>query len=600
MTRLLEAVAELNEEQREAVGHLHDTVVLAGPGSGKTDTVVLKVATLLAREIRPPRGVACITFSTDAAREFTTRLRRYGVRPDRRLFLGTVHGFCLTKILRPFARLAGEPGLASRAVLTAQRQRGLIGRALDLEGVGEDPRYFDTTLATIRKAIACDEDLAPFDDRHVLVARRFESLLCEQDVIDFDAMTFEALRLIRSVPAVGDLLVARYPWLAVDEYQDLGGPLHNIVLELRAVGARVFAVGDPDQCVYGFTGANPRYLHDLTEDQEFHTVRLRFNYRSGQQLIDAAEGALGVKRDYRADPDRTDDGQVAFKRCDDGLEAQAEVVASEIVPSLLAAGLPAHEIALLYPRKGSLLTLMLGHLQSAGIPFLWEKDISFSDQPVIKWLQRCAAWALNPGSSDVDTFADIVAPYLWMMEAGKASNDYRGLAGRARLFAALDGAVTVQSDLGPWLRRVARDVDLLALLNADAARPDEVDAFETLLGRLLEEPATLGDFARGAQVNNHVLVTTYHSSKGRQFDAVILPGLQETLVPNSRWNARTRSYLETNLAEDRRLFYVALTRARRQAVLCYSPSFFNDYGYGIEGHSRFVDEVAQRLGMDAG
>jgi DNA helicase-2/ATP-dependent DNA helicase PcrA len=410
--------------------------------------VVLKVATLLAREVRPPRGVACITFSTDAAREFTTRLRRYGVRPDRRLFLGTVHGFCFTRILRPYARLAGEPGLASRTVLTAQRQRGFIERALDLEGVGEDPRYFDATLARIRKAIACEEDLAPFDDRHVLVARRFDSLLSEQGVIDFDAMTFEALRLVRNVPAVGDLLVARYPWLAVDEYQDLGGPLHNIVLELRAVGARVFAVGDPDQCVYGFTGANPRYLHDLTEDEEFHTVRLRFNYRSGQRLIDAAEGALGATRDYRADPDRVDAGEVALRRCDDGLEAQAEVVASEIVPSLLAAGLPAHEIAVLYPRRGTLLTLVLEHLQAAGIPFLWEKDISFSDQPVIKWLQRCAAWALNPGSSDVDTFADLVAPYLWMVEAGAGSHDHRGLAGRARLFAALDGAVSVHDDLG--------------------------------------------------------------------------------------------------------------------------------------------------------
>jgi DNA helicase-2/ATP-dependent DNA helicase PcrA len=184
-----------------------------------------------------------------------------------------------------------------------------------------------------------------------------------------------------------------------------------------------------------------------------------------------------------------------------------------------------------------------------------------------------------------------------MVEASGGSSDGRGLAGRANLFAALDGAVSVHDDLGQWLRRFAGDIDLLALLNADASRPDEVEALEALVERLQDDPATLGDFARGAQLQGHVVVTTYHSSKGRQFDAVVLPGLQRTLVPNARWNAGNRSYEDTNPAEDRRLFYVALTRARRQAVLCYSRRFRNTNGYPVDGHSPFVDEVAQRLGV---
>ena len=252
---------------------------------------------------------------------------------------------------------------------------------------------------------------------------------------------------------------------------------------------------------------------------------------------------------------------------------------------------------MLYPRRGPILTSVLASLQTARIPYIWEKDSAFPDQPAIKWLQRCAAWALNPGGSDVDTFADLVAPYLWMVEAGRGSNDRRGLAGLAGLFAALDGAVSVHDDLGQWLSHVVGDIDLLALLNTDAARPDEVEALEALLVRLRDDPATMGDFARGAQVQGHVVVTTYHSSKGRQFDAVVLPGLQKTLVPNAWWNAGTRSYVETDPAEDRRLFYVALTRARRQAVLCYSRRFRNNNGYAVDGHSRFVDEVAQRLGI---
>jgi DNA helicase-2/ATP-dependent DNA helicase PcrA len=108
----------------------------------------------------------------------------------------------------------------------------------------------------------------------------------------------------------------------------------------------------------------------------------------------------------------------------------------------------------------------------------------------------------------------------------------------------------------------------------------------------------VADFARGAKIHGRVVVTTYHSSKGRQFEVVVLPGLQETIMPSARWNPRLRRKDTPNLIEDRRLFYVGLTRARRQAILCYSPSFQNRNGYLVDGHSRFVDEVAARLGVD--
>ena len=594
------AIAALNEEQREAVLHGGETVVLAGPGSGKTDTVVLKVAYLLAREVRPPRGVACITFSTDAAREFTVRLRRHGLRPGRELFLGTVHGFCLTRIIRPYARLAGLPGLAERSVMSEVRQQTLLQRALDLEGVAENPAYFKARLATIRKAMACEEATDPYEPSHVSVARRYEQLLLDQGLIDFDAMTFEALRLLRSDDGVADLLVARYPWLAVDEYQDLGGPLHKILLRLREAGAKIFAVGDPDQCVYEFTGANPRYLAELEGTPGFRPIRLRFNYRAGRRLIDAAEAALDVVRGYQADPARTDEGEVIFNSCPPGLETQARAIVEGLLPELLGAGVSPHEIAVLYRGRGLVLDAVLERLSASNVPYIVERDATFPKTPLVMWLQRCAIWALDPTAPNVDGFAELVIPYLGLVtDAGRGQGD-SDLSDRARLVSALESTVTAEENLSSWVRRIAAQLDLISLLDADGFRPDDVEALLVLSKQADHgEAPTVADFAHGARVHGRVVVTTYHSSKARQFDVVILPGLQETIMPGARWNKKLRRNETPEMAQDRRLFYVAFTRARRQVVLCYSPWFRNQNGYRVDGHSRFVDEIAGRLGVDS-
>jgi DNA helicase-2/ATP-dependent DNA helicase PcrA len=593
------AIAALNTEQREAVLYNDNTVVLAGPGSGKTDTVVLKVAYLLASEIQPPRGVACITFSNEAAREFTMRLRRHGLRPGPQLFLGTVHGFCLTRIIRPYARVTGAADLAERVVLSMPRRRALIERALEVEGVTENPTYFDPTLSTIRKALACDETLEPYDPRHVGVSRRYEQLLVDQRAIDFDAMTFEALRLLRTENVVVDLLVARYPWLAVDEYQDLGGPLHNIVLALREGGAKIFAVGDPDQCVYGFSGAHPRYFSDLASDTDFHCIRLRFNYRAGRRLIDAAEAALGASRGYEPDPERGDEGEVRFAHCEPGLETQAKLVAEELLPELMADGVPAHEIAILYRGRGPMLDELVKHLAIRGVPHIVERDASFPDSPLVKWLQRCAIWALDSSALDIDGFSDLAIPYLNLVADAGQSNGRGEIHDRVRLMRVLDSPVVPGDELGSWIRRFDDLAHLDELLACDGSRPDDRDALTVLEHAVGDgDGPTVADFARGAKIHGRVVVTTYHSSKGRQFEVVVLPGLQETIMPSARWNPRLRRKDTPNLIEDRRLFYVGLTRARRQAILCYSPSFQNRNGYLVDGHSRFVDEVAARLGVD--
>src|SRR5207244_1634948 len=178
MDDLQSRLGRLNPEQLATLERNGNTVVVAGPGSGKTDTIVLKVACLLHREVRPPRGVACLTYGNGAVDEFTMRLRGLGVTTGRRLFLGTVHSFCLNRVLRPFAAITGRPQLARPRVLSPSRQRLTLQAALEAAGVDDDALYFNATLTKIRRAVSCQETmLRHFDDLHLRVARTYEARL---------------------------------------------------------------------------------------------------------------------------------------------------------------------------------------------------------------------------------------------------------------------------------------------------------------------------------------------------------------------------------------------------------------------------------------
>ncbi|MEA2497372.1 MAG: ATP-dependent helicase UvrD/PcrA, partial [Thermoleophilaceae bacterium] len=285
----------LDPQQQLAATVAGNVVVRAGPGSGKTRTLVARAGYLLEAEVSRFRGVACITYTNAAADEVRHRLRRLGVITEQRLTCSTLHAFCLNNVLRAFAPLTGAWLPAAGQVLDEAGAVDLLQRCFDDLGIGDlQARYRLATATKIRRAIACHETTDSFDPREIQAARRYELRLEAAQAVDFEAMVIRALRVVRSHEGVRDLLRARYPHLIVDEYQDLGGVLHQLVLALRdQADITVSAVGDADQSVFGFTGADPRYIDELASRPDFASVELQVNYRSGQAIIQASEAALG-------------------------------------------------------------------------------------------------------------------------------------------------------------------------------------------------------------------------------------------------------------------------------------------------------------------
>lgn len=247
-----------NPEQWQAYQSDGHCVVLAGPGSGKTKTLTIKMARILAEDVEQPRGIACITFNSECAGELRRRLERLGVREGRNVFIGTIHSFCLKNVVHPYARLAGLDLPPDVTVAVPSEQERLFGEAFAAVYGGIPPTGWRTSFDQYRRT-HIDRHAATWrgdDGDMAQLIEDYEHRLRLSGLIDFDDMVIVGLRLIEEHDWIRRCLRARFPVLVVDEYQDLGLPLHRIVTALCfKSGVRLLAVGDPDQSIYGFTGA---------------------------------------------------------------------------------------------------------------------------------------------------------------------------------------------------------------------------------------------------------------------------------------------------------------------------------------------------------
>ncbi|UNZ21350.1 ATP-dependent helicase [Streptomyces sp. 891-h] len=610
---LLRELEELHPTQRTAVLHPGNVVLRAGPGSGKTRTLVARAAYLLQTQVSAFRGVACITYTNTAADEIRRRVLNSGVHAEGRLTCSTVHAFCLNEILRAFTAITGQPAPQAGQVIGETATQVLLQHCFDQIGIAETLAQFRMPENTkIRRALACDEPLDAFDPREVAAAVRYEEELAARGEIDFEAMVTRAVRVVRDHEPVRDLLRARFPHLIVDEYQDLGGVLHELVVALHDLAdITVFAVGDTDQSVFGFTGADAKYLTALASRDDFLDLPLEVNYRSGQDIITAAEAALGEHRGRRA-REGAPPGDVNTRKVEGGLDEHAQA-ACDLVEQAQQRQVRPERIAILYPHRGPLLDTLLYELTRRELTFLYERDDKLPAGSLSRFVQRCASRAVANHQihaaghterrdmlrrAEATTLATLGVSLRRLRDEAQMPPPASRLALPRALQHTLDPMPSYPADApaATWLERLRAS---LALDSIAALHPDQDNhtCLDDLADLCQRENLMLQDLAQGEEVIGKILLTTYHAAKGREFDTVILPGLLNGIIPRDvaergRWRRPTPK----ELAEQRRAFYVALTRAERTVHLIVGPGYRTKNGYWIEkGPSDFVVKMIRSL-----
>lgn len=577
-----------NPEQLEAAHTTGNCVVLAGPGSGKTKTLTTAMARTLVQDIAEPRGVACITYNNECSIELEDRLARIGIESGGRVFIGTVHGFALSQVLAPYARCVPEVLPTGFRVASTQEMRSAVEFAHEeVFGSWGDP-HSRWGFAAEKRRRDVDRRLPAWRDRNPELAdfiEAYESRLRALGLIDFDDMPLLAYRMIRDYAWIRTAMRARFPVLFVDEYQDLGHALHELVLLLCFdAGVRLFAVGDVDQSIYGFTGANPELLDGLTQRPDVRTVRLRFNYRSGARIIRASLGALGEERDY-CGIDGAPDGELSFWPVTFGHSQQAQHIVDTIVPALTAKGFAPDQIAVLY-RTAALGDTVAASMESAGVPMVRadKNALVKRSSRLARFVEACADWVTGGWSEANPPYNRLLRLAMSLVYTGQV-NEAQEQAISAQLIAFLRMGINANETTNEWLRRLCRElVGPWRAVSTNEHQEWEVCSemvVKTDPGQGRDMP--LNVFSGRIEGSGRITLSTLHSAKGREFGAVVMFGINRGDMP-SRFDRRT----ERTLREARRLFYVGVTRARREVCLVYQEAH----------HSPWVAELYNRSQLD--
>lgn len=584
-----------NEGQWQAYESRGNCVVLAGPGSGKTKTLTVKMARMLVEDVRPPRGIACITYNNQCAKELRRRLGSLGIEDGRRATIGTLHSFCLKHIVLPYAKLAELQVPDPLNVATGEERDECLAEAVDtVLGSNENPRDWGFRCDVYRRTHLDREAPEWYGDYEdaAKVIEAYERALFERGFVDFDSMVLMGLQLVERHAWVRSALRARFPILVVDEYQDLGHALHRIVLCLsHRASLRLLAVGDPDQSIYGFTGAQPSLLRELAEDESIEPVQLSLNYRCGQTIIQASETALGEPRDF--DSRNPEAGTVDVHHRPNGLDDQATFICDTLIPEALARreGRQRGDIAVLY-RSQYDGNAIAAAVEAKGWEFIRiDQGNPYPRSPVVFWLEDCAAWCASGWQTGTPRLSELVQNWIRFNEAAASELEQREL--RKSLVSFLYSHRTAEQPLREWLSDFRGQILDQTLSIEPRLRDDRIAI--TKLADACAADARLGGFtlsAFGGQggARTHLNLMTLHSAKGLEFDVVIMTGLEEGKLPDYR------STTDSKLREDRRLFYVGLTRARHEVHLVYSGWYENAYGRRFRnGPSRFIREVQKSL-----
>ncbi len=584
MGSMSESITRLrsNDRQWRAFTTEGHCVVLAPPGSGKTEVLTTRMAWDLVHHIPEPRGVACVTLTVAAAEELRARIADLQSFHRPNVFIGTVHSFLLNEIILPFARVAGRADLSEITIVSESQGDALLRSVVyDVYGPSADISNIPSTVQINRRRLATDEIWARYDPRMKVIAERYVTAMQGQGLTDFTELVRIAVDMVEHSDLIRKALNAKFPRLYVDEYQDLEPGLDRLVRALCLdpdAGCQLFAVGDPDQAIYGFTGTMPELLRELSGHPDITTVNLQTNYRCGRQIIDMAQT---FKESDSVVVGHREGGQADVRCCPEGFEQQCVRTAQWI--GQVQEHYPLHEIGVICPTHEQC-EQVTQTLRSAHMPVFYRRKEDYRPTRATLFIEACAAWCCFGMETSHYRLANLLRTWQYMLGQHWSEGADTALVPLLLEHTALTeppGAeVFIESltgiGMGRALQRPSMKLDHMETTKLiTALRTGDLGA------------GKLTDIAERARLTDRVEVRTNVSCKGLEFDAVAILGLDEDRVPHF---AAQRNPSE--MREERRKFYVALTRARHQLLLAYSG--FVEWKSGktsYSGPSRFLEEL---------
>lgn len=569
-----------NDAQWEAFRASSPCVVLAPPGSGKTKLLTTRMAKDLVESISPPHGAACITMTNSAASELRSRLQalRLGQRPN--LFVGTVHSFALKCIVGPFARVVGLDPSGDLELVTQFQADAYMEQAIDdvaPETRGWARNKLGKSVDQWRNA------LGPGGDSHLTVeeevaavAVRFESLLREDHMFDFMELVRMAVELVENHEWVRRVLAARFPAIYVDEYQDLAPGLDRLVRSLcfdTGVSCDLFAVGDPDQAIFGFTGANASLLEELAERAEVSEVQLNQNYRSGQDLIDVAVNHLG--RDVEING-ALEGGEVVAIKCEGKMEGQI-VRATELIESLRSSGQAAGEILVIAPTNDGLAQAGAA-LAEAGIGYFNRREVGYRRVATTEAVEQAALWLSAPNEVRQSALSQII---ISLTRTGASPGEIGEIIGA--VFALEQGHETI------GCLEIAQCMSRAGLSSLERGSEEDKRELAQMVSTLSPDgelaDLTVSDLGKRADAGDNVVLSTVFGAKGLEFDVVIALGVEDGAMPHFAATS------QAELDQERNKLYVVITRARHSVFLLWSEWRETASGPRRAGPSPFLIEL---------
>ncbi|HSJ14955.1 MAG TPA: UvrD-helicase domain-containing protein [Longimicrobiales bacterium] len=641
-------LAQLNPEQRAAVEHFEGPIlVLAGAGSGKTRVLTTRIAHLIHEHGVDPAAILAVTFTNKAAGEMRERIRRLLEREPAGMWVGTFHSIG-ARLLRRHAPLLGwSPNFS---IYDADQSEREIKRALERLGLSPKQWHPQAVRSAISGAknqlISAPEYAHLAADAFTRVAAdvyvAYQAALREQNAFDFDDLLVRPVELFEGHAAVLGQYRERFHFLLVDEYQDTNRAQYRWLHQLATVHGNLMVVGDDDQSIYGWRGADIRNILDFEKDfPDARTVRLEQNYRSTGRILDAANAVIALNLKRKGKTLRTDAGpgeRLAIVEAADERD-EADFIGSEIGTRLNEAPVTPRDFVVLY-RTNAQSRALEEAFRRRDLPYQIVGGTRFYERREIMDVLAYLRLVSNP--RDAGAFDRIVnyprrgigdtsrthllewaaAQRLTPLEAalrasevaplrGGAADALRGFAELIQRFTALAAYLPV----GELVEKLLEETKFLDALRDEG--PEGEDRMENVrelvagaheydtqdpageaadvaaaspLDLFLQKVSLLTDVDRHDPDAKAVTLMTLHNAKGLEFPYVFISGLEDGLFPLAR------AFDEPDtLEEERRLFYVGITRGERKVYLTWARQRRRGGEVMAGKRSSFVDPIPPEL-----